>query len=120
MKFTTRYEQHSQPLLPRPQFVLRLIGHALVALAILTFALGIGILGYHYAGELPWIDALVNASMILGGMGPVDVLRTIPGKLFASAYALFAGVVFLATFGIVLAPIAHRFLHSLHLSAEDS
>ena len=79
----------------------------------------IGILGYHYIARLSWIDALLNASMILTGMGPVATLTDTPSKLFASAYALFSGVVFLSAVSIVLAPVFHRILHKFHLDEED-
>ncbi len=114
------YEHHREPLLPRARYLRRLGGHVLAALALLTFALGIGVLGYRGTEGMPWIDALLNASMILGGMGPVDLIRTMPGKLFASFYALFSGVVFLIVAGIALTPVAHRLLHRFHLaSGED-
>ena len=113
------YEHHHQPLLPRGAYLLRLLWHTLLAIAIIAFALFIGVAGYHFIGGLPWIDALLNASMILGGMGPVDPLITAPAKLFAAFYALFAGVAFLAIAGVLIAPIAHRFLHHLHLEVED-
>ena len=93
----------------------RLAFHALVAAAIVAVSLTLGILGYHFVAGLSWIDALLNASMILTGMGPVDVLRTEAAKLFASFYALFSGVVFLVTASILVAPIAHRLLHRFHL-----
>ena len=78
-----------------------------------------GILGYHYFGRLSWIDALLNASMILTGMGPVNRLDTDAAKLFASFYALFSGVAFLTFVGVLFAPVYHRFLHRFHLSEED-
>ncbi len=81
-------------------------------------ALGIGILGYHFLEGLSWINSLLNASMILGGMGPVNPLQTTAGKLFASFYALFSGVVFIAAMGVLAAPIFHRFLHHFHLADE--
>jgi hypothetical protein len=109
------YERHSEPLLPIRRFLRRLGFHALLALVVLTASLGIGILGYHLTEGMPLLDALLNASMILGGMGPVDVLHTDAGKLFASIYALFAGMVFLVVAGIMVAPIAHRLLHWMHL-----
>jgi hypothetical protein len=99
--------------------LLRLLGHTLLAITIIFLALFIGIAGYHFIGGLPWIDSLLNASMILGGMGPVDTHTTVPAKLFAAFYALFAGVAFLAIAGVLIAPIAHRFLHHLHLEAEE-
>ena len=119
MKRLANYEHQSEPLLPRPLFLRRLLGHALVAFMVLFVALGIGVLGYHFTEGLSWIDSLVNASMILGGMGPVDVLHTTSGKLFASAYALFSGVAFLATIGILVVPLAHRLLHGLHLESTE-
>lgn len=85
---------------------------------LLIVALGLGVIGYHVVAKLGWIDALLNASMILTGMGPVAILATDAAKLFASAYALFSGVVFLTVTGIVLGPVVHRVLHRFHL--EDS
>ena len=114
------YEHHTEPLLPRRRYLLRLLGHTLLALAIIAVALFIGVAGYHFIGGLSWIDSLLNASMILGGMGPVDPLTSAPAKLFASFYALFAGVAFLAIAGVLIAPIAHRFLHHLHLEVVEN
>ena len=119
MKPLANYEHQSEPLLPRPLFLRRLLGHFFFAFMVLFVSLGIGVLGYHFTAGLPGIDALVNASMILGGMGPVDLLHTTGGKLFASAYALFSGVAFLVTIGIIVAPLAHRLLHGLHLDSTD-
>ena len=113
------YEHRSQPLLPRRLFLRRLLGHGLAAFSLVLVSLGVGVVGYHLTEGLPWLDALLNASMILGGMGPVNELRTVGGKLFASAYALFSGMAFLATAGIVMAPLAHRLLHRLHLETGD-
>jgi len=79
----------------------------------------IGVAGYHFTEGLPWLDSLLNASMILGGMGPVNELHTSGGKLFASFYALFSGIIFLASVAILLAPVAHRFLHRLHLEGKE-
>jgi len=87
----------------------------MLALCILAFSLGLGIAGYHYLGELNWIDALLNASMILTGMGPVDVLHGNTPKLFASFYALYSGIVFLGVASVLVAPFAHRLLHKFHL-----
>lgn len=91
----------------------------LLTIGIVATALTIGILGYHYIARLSWIDALLNASMILTGMGPVATLSDTSSKLFASAYALFSGVVLLSAVGIVLSPIFHRILHKFHLDDED-
>lgn len=92
------------------------LGLASAALAVM---LGAGVLGYHYLVGLPWIDALLNASMILGGMGPIDPIRGDAGKLFASVYALLSGLVFVAMCGVLIAPFAHRFLHHFHAELED-
>ena len=73
-----------------------------------------GVAGYHYFEHLPWIDALLNASMILGGMGPVDPVKSVAGKLFASFYALYSGLVLIGLMGLLLAPVFHRILHSFH------
>jgi len=113
-----QFEHRSQPMLPRAQFLQRLLNHGLLAAGVLLFTLGIGILGYHQTEGMGWLDALLNASMILGGMGPVTELQTTAGKLFASFYALFSGVVFLAAAGMMIAPLAHRLLHWLHLESE--
>lgn len=109
------FESKKEALLPRHLFIRRLIDHLSLGLFIIFISLTIGILGYHFFEGLSWIDSLLNASMILGGMGPVNNLQTEAGKLFASFYALFSGIVFLATVGLILAPIVHRFLHKLHL-----
>ena len=108
-------EHRHEPLLPRAAFAVRMVLHAAIAIGIVLGALAIGVFGYHLIAQLPWIDALVNASMILGGMGPVDVLHTSGAKLFASFYALFAGIVFLVSVGVLFAPIVHRFLHRFHI-----
>ena len=79
-----------------------------------------GVVGYHYFEDLPWIDSLLNASMILGGMGPVNALQTNAGKIFASFYALYSGIILLASVGILITPVFHRFLHRFHLELEDT
>jgi hypothetical protein len=112
------YEHHKQPLAKRSVFAKRLALNGIVGLLLLAFSLGIGMLGYHFLEGLSWVDSLLNASMILGGMGPVAPLGTAAGKIFASFYALYSGVVLLASVGILAAPIFHRFLHHFHL-AED-
>ena len=82
-------------------------------------SLTIGVCGYHYLGGLPWIDSILNASMILGGMGPVDTLKTSGAKLFASLYALYSGLALIAVMGIMLTPIIHRFLHKFHIADKS-
>ncbi len=96
-------------------FVRRVAWHVALAWAAIMLALSLGVVGYHYLGRLGWLDALVNASMILGGMGPVDPLQTREGKLFASFYALFSGLFFIGVASILLAPFVHRLLHQLHM-----
>ena len=115
-----RYEHRSQPVLPRKLFLRRILAHALLAMGVVTVSLAVGVVGYHFLAGLAWIDALMNAAMILGGMGPVDAITGLPGKLFASFYALYSGVAFLAVAAVLVAPFAHRLLHRLHLDdGED-
>ena len=111
------FEHRDQPLLPWPVFLKRMAASGGIALVIVAGGLALGVLGYHYWGRLHWLDALVNASMILGGMGPVDPITTVSGKWFESMYALFSGVAFLTSVGVFLAPALHRMLHKLHLDA---
>ena len=111
------YEHKSQPIASRNIFIKRVYRNTLLATGILSFCLIIGIVGYKYLGPMSWIDALHNASMILSGMGPVAEIKTIAGKLFSSFYAIFSGVAFITNFGVLIAPLAHRFFHMLH--AED-
>ena len=116
------FEHHSQPLLPHKWYLVRLARHFGFATVIILGSLCIGVAGYHGFEKFSWLDSLLNASMILGGMGPVNELRTGGGKLFASFYSLFSGVVFLVAAAILVAPAVHRFLHRLHLdedAAED-
>ena len=111
-------EHHKKPLLSRQAFIRRQIRYTEFALIILLFSVGVGTGGYHYLGGLPWLDAFLNASMILAGMGPVDHLDTNAGKLFAALYALFSGISFITFTGVLFAPVYHRFLHKLHLDIE--
>jgi hypothetical protein len=113
------YEHHKQPLASRKTFARRLTLNVLVAAGILFVSLGIGMLGYHLIESMSWVDSLLNASMILGGMGPVTPLQTDAGKIFASFYALYSGVVLLASVGVLAAPILHRFMHRFHLQDEN-
>ena len=105
------YERRNHPLLSRAKFARRVARHMLLALFLVGVALGMGVLGYRYIGGLSWIDSLLNASMILGGMGPVDPLRSDAAKIFASCYALFSGLAFVGIAGLMIAPFAHRLLH---------
>lgn len=109
------FEQRHQPVLPISAFLLRSAKFAGVAFTGVAISLGIGVVGYHITEGLSWLDSLLNASMILGGMGPVNQLQHRAGKIFASCYALFSGVVFLIAVGVLLAPWVHRTLHHFHL-----
>ena len=124
------FEHKTHPLLPRKKYYSRLVNNMTIALLILVSSLALGTLGYHYTCyadarwtlPLSWIDSLLNASMILSGMGPVVPAEqmTDAGKLFASGYAIFSGVVFISTVGIMLAPAAHRMLHRFHLEDDEA
>ena len=109
---------HYRPLLSRKAYALRFARSASLALSILVVSLGIGMLGYHGFEGQSWLDSFLNASMILAGMGPANELHTSGGKVFAGCYAIFSGVVFLSMTAVLLAPLAHRFLHRMHLDIE--
>lgn len=113
------WEHRSDPLATRQRFFKRLANHGGVALVVLLASLGAGASGYHFTEGIPWLDAVLNAAMILTGMGPVTVLQTSAGKLFATVYALYSGVVFLLVAGLLMSPFLHRVLHRFHLEAQD-
>ncbi len=113
------YERHHEKLAPRSVFLRRVARSSLLSLAVVFGALSLGVCGYRFIEGLPLVDALLNASMILGGMGPVAELHTTAGKLFASFYALFSGLVFITASGLLLAPVIHRLLHNFHLEEEN-
>jgi hypothetical protein len=108
-----------KPLPPFEVFILRLLRSGLVAVALIAGSLLIGMAGYHGFEGLGWLDAFLNASMILTGMGPVNEMKTDAGKLFAGCYAIFSGVVFLTTAAVLLGPAVQRFLHRTHLEIEQ-
>ena len=112
------YENPRQPLLSTAKFLKRVARHWLAGFGGLVFGLGGGILGYHYLAGLNWIDSLLNASMILGGMGPVNPLSTNAAKIFASVYAPFSGLAFLGIVSVLLAPFVHRMLHRIHAEEQ--
>jgi len=109
------YEHRQEALLSPLAFLRRLATHGGIALGLVVISLAIGMTGYHVFEGLSWLDALVNASMLLGGMGPVDPLHTVAGKLFASFYALYSGLIFLIVAGVMIVPIFHRIIHHFHL-----
>jgi hypothetical protein len=112
------FEHRSEPLATPGQFRRRMLQYGMITTILILFSLAIGMLGYHYFESLSWVDSLLNASMILGGMGPVDQLKTDSGKVFASFYALYSGIILLASVGILAAPLFHRVLHRFHLEIE--
>ena len=113
------FESRHEEILPLRLFLRRMLNCLLIATGLVVVALGLGTMGYHVLGRLAWIDALLNASMILTGMGPVDRLESDAAKLFATAYALFSGLVFISLMALLVAPVTHRLLHKFHLSDED-
>jgi flagellar biosynthesis protein FliR len=113
------YERRNQPLLSKAEFRKRVGRHGLVALAIVLFGIGLGVLGYHFLAQLGWIDSFLNASMILGGMGPVDPLNGNAAKIFASLYALFSGLAFITIMSVLVAPFVHRMLHRFHAENRE-
>jgi len=112
------FEHRANPLLPRRQFFARLARSAWLGLVIIGGSLAIGMIGYHAFEHMSWLDAFANASMILSGMGPLAPIETPGGKFFAGCYALFSGVAFLTSVGVVFAPVVHRALHRFHLETH--
>ncbi len=113
------YEQRNEPLLSRAAFLRRLGRHTGASIGIIAVSLFAGICGYRFLERLSWMDSLLNASMILGGMGPVNPVQTTAGKLFASFYALYSGLIVLVAAGVLFAPVFHRFLHRFHLTEDE-
>lgn len=113
------YEKRNDALISKAAFARRL-GHSFLVVSLLIgLSLGVGMLGYRNLESLSWTDSFLNASMILGGMGPVDPMKTEGGKIFAGAYALYSGLAFLVLAGLLFGPIAHRILHSFHYDADQ-
>jgi len=112
------YEHHSERLLTFREFLVRLLSHFGIAAGVILGSLLIGIVGYHELAHMRWVDSFLNAAMILGGMGPVGDLPTDAAKIFAGCYALYAGVVFIAVAGLMIAPVAHRVMHRLHVDDD--
>jgi hypothetical protein len=114
------FEHHCEPLAPHPVFLRRVLFHFAMAVGVLAMTMGIGIIGYTQVGGLVWDQAVLESAMLMGGMGPVygEKMATTSAKLFSAGYALFCGLVLIALFGIILAPIFHRILHRLHVSEK--
>jgi hypothetical protein len=113
------FEHRAQPVIPSRQFIIRLVHSGIIALALIAVSLFIGMVGYHMLEGLSWIDAFLNASMLLGGMGPVNTPITFGGKLFAGLYALYCGLAVILVAGLILAPVAHRILHRFHMESRN-
>ena len=113
------FERKHQKLAPTSVFLKRLAASLSLACLLIAAALFIGVAGYHWIADFGWIDSLLEASMILGGMGPVNQLSASGAKVFASAYALFSGLMFIGIIGVALTPIVHRLLHKFHLDERD-
>jgi len=114
------YEHRSHQLAPRHRFALRLLRHLLISAAIIAVSLVGGVLGYEHYEHLGWRDAFLNAAMLLGGMGPIKTDLSEAGKVFAGLYALYSGLVFIVAAGVLLAPVVHRLLHSVHCDLDES
>ena len=113
------FEHKSKPLASTQVFARRMLGFFLTSFLLLSGSLLIGVMGYRTTESMSWLDALLNASMILSGMGPAANLTTDNGKLFASLYALFSGIIFISSAGLLVAPLFHRMMHSLHADIDD-
>lgn len=113
------FEHRAQPLIPERQFMIRLAHSGIISLAFIALSLLIGMAGYRMFEGLSWMDAFLNAAMLLGGMGPVNAPVTSGGKLFAGLYALYCGLAVILVAGVMLAPIAHRILHRFHMESRE-
>src|SRR6266576_3815835 len=113
------FERRNDKLAPVSIYVQRIIGSLALAVVLMLIALTVGIVGYHFIAGFNFVDSLLEASMILGGMGPVRELPNDASKTFASIYAMFSGVIFIALMGIILAPVAHRVMHKFHIDEND-
>ncbi len=113
------FEHRREALLPRHLFVRRMARNISLSLGFVAGALALGMLGYRGTEGLSWLDAFLNAAMILTGMGQISELHTAGGKLFAGCYALFSGVAFLTAVAVLFAPVFHRFLHRFHLDVAN-
>jgi hypothetical protein len=114
-----RFERRKDKLAPFSIYVQRIAASLAIAIGLMLIALAVGIVGYHLIAGFNFVDSLLEASMILGGMGPVRELPNDASKMFASIYALFSGVIFIALMGIILSPVAHRVMHKFHIDETD-
>lgn len=114
------YERRSEPLLPRAKFYRRVARSLAFGLSLIAGSLAIGMVGYHMFAHLAWIDAFLNAAMILSGMGPIAELHSSGAKLFAGCYAIYSGIALISTAAVIFAPLIHRILHRFHLESARS
>lgn len=114
------FEDRNDPLISSQAFAGRMLQWLLITFALLALSLGVGVWGYHHFEQMGWVDALLNASMILGGMGEIDALYTTGGKLFASFYAIYSGIFLVACGGLLLVPVFHRVLHRFHADDDEN
>lgn len=114
------FEHKTEPLAGGKVYRARIVKYSFISLFMLIGSLLVGVLGYHFIARLEWIDAFMNAAMILGGMGPVDPLPDKAAMIFAGCYAIFCGVIFLLSMGVIISPIVHRFYHKFHLEIKDN
>jgi hypothetical protein len=114
-----KFERRSQPVITPHRFLIRLAHSGIIALVLIVISLFVGMVGYHVLEGVGWLDAFLNASMLLGGMGPVNIPITPGGKLFAGLYALYCGLAVILVAGVILAPVAHRILHTFHVESRD-
>lgn len=113
------FEHFTEPLISHRRFYRRLLNNLFWALFFIFLSLGLGMMGYHHYEGMDWVDAYANASMILSGMGPLTPLNTVDGKIFAGSYALYSGLAFIFSVGLIFAPLIHRFLHQFHLEEAE-
>jgi hypothetical protein len=118
-KVLPTFEHRAQPVIPPHRFFMRLAHSGLIAVVLIAVSLAVGMVGYHVFERLSWLDAFLNASMLLCGMGPVNTPITFGGKLFAGLYALYCGLAVIVAAGVILAPVAHRILHTFHIEGRD-
>ena len=115
-----KFEHHKQKVIPFPQFLKRLSRYALFAFVLIIISVSVGTIGYHFFGQLKWLDSFHMSCMILTGMGPVVEMKTALAKLFSSFFALYSGVAFLSITAVFFAPIVHRLLHILHVEKDEN
>ncbi len=108
------YEHRTAPVVSRAAFIRRMVRHGGYVLELALFSIAVGMAGFHFLALESWLDSFLNTTMLLGGMGPVGEIRSSVGKLFAGLFALYAGLVFIAAFALLTAPVLHRLVHKFH------